>query len=372
MAIWRQVLILLVLAGLGYGGLIGYQHYFGAAEATEARPGRGARVVSVETARAGFATLERNVEAVGTTRARQSVEITPLAAGRVVELAINPGDRVEAGAVLARLDDEIQRADLAEAEALLDEQRRASARAEQLRQTRAVAETVVEQAHARLAVAEATANRARRRLEDRTVRAPFAGHVGLTDTDLGAQVNPGDVLTRLDDLTEVEVEFSLPETHFAEIAIGMPVSAASAAFPGRQFAGAVAAIDSRIDPVSRAFRVRARIPNPKGELPAGMFMSLSLTLSARRSLVVPEEAIVAQAAETFVFVVEDGKAVRRAVKTGLRTDGAIAIETGLAEGEEVITRGLQSIRDGAAVTVVGPVADAVAGAIAAGARPGAT
>ncbi|MFV0475124.1 MAG: efflux RND transporter periplasmic adaptor subunit [Pikeienuella sp.] len=367
MAIWRQVLILLVMAGLGYAGLIGYQRYFAAAEATETGPGRSERAVSVEIAAARMAVLERNVEAVGTTRAKQSVEITPLASGRIVELAIIPGDRVEAGAVLARLDDEIQRADLAEAEALLDEQRRATARAEQLRQSRAIAVSVAEQARADLAVAEATLNRAKRRLEDRVIRAPFAGHVGLSDADLGARVDIDDMLTRLDDLSEVEIEFSLPETLFADIAIGMPVSAISAAFADRAFTGAVAMIDNRIDPVSRAFRLRAAIPNPAGELPAGMFMSLSLTLSADEALVVPEEAIVAQAADTFVFVIEDGRARRRAVVTGLRKAGMIAIESGISAGDQVVTRGLQRIRDGAAVEVVGPVAGAVAGA-AAGSR----
>lgn len=357
MTIWRQVLILVVLSGLGYAGLLGYQRYFETAEATEAGP-RGARTVSVEIAIAEIMTLERTVEAVGTTRARQSVEITPLASGRLVELAIAPGDAVAKGAVLARLDDEIQRADLTEAEALLDEQRRATERAEQLRRTKAIAAISLEQAHARLAVAEATVNRARRRLEDRVIRAPFAGHVGLTDLDLGARVDDDDVLTRLDDLTEIEVEFSLPETLFDEIAIGMPIAATGAAFADRTFAGEVSAIDSRIDPVGRSFKVRATIPNPESEIPAGMFMSLSLTLSAEESLVVPEEAIVAQAADMFVFVVEDGKAMRRAVRTGLRKSGIIAVGAGLAKGDAVITRGLQSVRDGAAVNVIGGVAAA--------------
>ncbi|WP_340107271.1 efflux RND transporter periplasmic adaptor subunit [Pikeienuella sp. HZG-20] len=359
MAIWRQVLILLILAGLGYGGLLGYERYYGAGEATEAGAERARRAASVETAIAEIMTLERTVEAVGTTRARRSVKITPLASGRLVELAIDPGDRVEAGAVLARLDDEIERADLVEAEALAEEQRNAVARARRLRESKAVAAIVLEKAVAGLAVAEAALERAQRRLEDRVIRAPFAGQVGFTDVDLGARVNEGDELTRLDDLTEIEVQFSLPETLFAEIAKGMPISAISAAFPGRTFTGEVAAIDSRIDPVGRSFKVRATIPNPAGELPAGMFMSLSLTLSAEPALVVPEEAIVAQAADTFVFVVADGKAVRRAVKTGLRKEGVIAVTEGLAPGEAVVTRGLQSVRDGAPVRVLATAGQAL-------------
>lgn len=357
MAIWRQLLILLLLAGIGYGGFLGYQHYFDAAK-VEAAPSRGPRTVTVETALITREMLKQTVEAVGTSRARQSVEITPFASGRLVELAVTPGQKVQSGAILARLDDEIQRADLTEAEALLEEQTRATERAEQLRASRSVAQTTVEAAHAKLAVARATVNCAKRRLEDRVIRAPFDGQLGMADADLGALINAGDMLTRLDDLSEVEVEFSLPETLYADIRIGMPVNAIAAAFPGREFMGKVTEIDNRIDRISRSFQVRATIPNPDGELPPGMFMSLSLTLSATDYLVAPEEAIIAQAAETFVFIISEGKAERRKVKTGLRKAGMIAILSGVEPGEAVAIRGLQSLRDGADVKIVGPATEA--------------
>ncbi len=353
MAIWRQLAILVVLAGLGYGGFLAWSEYFGGAEATASGPARGARTASVEVAAAERRILRRTVEAVGTARARQSVEIRPLAAGRIVELAVSPGVRVGAGDVLARLDDEIERADYAEAEAMVLERRQSADRAQRLLKTNAVAESAVDQAVATLAVAEADLERARRRLEDRTIRAPFAGQVGLSEVDLGARVDAATMLTRLDDLSSVEIEFSLPETLFAEIRPGMAVSAEAAAFPSRVFTGEVFAIDSRVDPVSRAFRVRATIPNPKGELPAGMFMSLSLTISEEEALVTPEEAVVAQAGATYVFVVSDEKAERRKVTTGLRTEGVIAIREGLSDGEIVVIRGLAAVRDGGAVKIVG-------------------
>ena len=356
MAIWRQVLILLVLACIGFGGYEVWRSEFGAGEGAAESPRRGARAASVEVEAVRLAVLERTVEAVGTTRARQSVEVRPLASGRIVELAINPGEKVEAGAPLARHDDEIERADLAEAEALVVEQRQAAERAETLSRSAAIPESAVEQTVSRLAVAEATLERARRRLADRTIRAPCAGFVGLTDADLGARVDEGDVLTRIDDLTEIEVEFALPEVLYAEIAVGMAIEAISAAFPDRVFTGEIAAIDSRVDPVGRSFRTRATIPNPAGELPAGMFMSLSITLASFEALVVPEESIVAQAADTYVFVVEDGVARRRPVDTGLRKSGIVAIESGVEAGALVVTRGLQAVRDGAEVNVIGGTA----------------
>lgn len=358
MAVWRQILILLALTALGFGGLLAWGAWFEPTEAVAKGPAGGPRVVSVEVAPARMEVMRRSVEAVGTTRARQSVEIRPLASGRIVELAVASGVAVRAGDVLARLDDEIERADLAEAEAMVAERRQAAERVRRLLSSNAVAESAAEQAVAALAVAEADLERARRRLADRTIVAPFAGEAGLSEIDLGARVDSDDVLTRLDDLTAVEIEFALPEMLFAEIRPGMPVEAAAAAFPGRVFAGEVFAIDSRVDPVSRAFRVRANIPNPGGELPAGMFMSLSLTLSEAEAVVAPEEAVVAQAGATWVFVVAEGKAARRKVETGLRSEGFIAILSGLEPGDLVVTRGLASVRDGGAVKTTGAPAPA--------------
>jgi len=363
MAVWKQIFVLLVIAALGAGGYKAYLAYLPPPEESSDK-GSG-REIAVEVAEAEVRTLRRNVEAVGTTRARQSIQIVPLASGRVVSIEFTPGQHVDAGEVLVRLDDDIETADLAEAEAKLVEQQQAVERAIQLQRTNAVAMAILEQVTAAKAAADAAVFRARRRLADRVIRAPFSGIVGLTDTDLGARVDDETVLTTLDDISEVEIQFSLPETLFAEIAPGLPVSARSAAFTDRTFSGTVDSIDTRIDPVGRAFKVRAVIPNPEGVLPSGMFMSLTLTLSQTDALVVPEEAIVVQAADTYVFVVEDGRAARRIVETGQRRDGAIAVTSGLQPGEMVLVRGLQRVRDGSLIKIVGAAAPAQEAATAA-------
>jgi membrane fusion protein (multidrug efflux system) len=351
MSILKQLLILCLLAGLSYGGFEYYQTHYAAAPEPQSGP-EGARPATVELARAEARTLSRTVEAVGTTRAVRSIDIVPEVDGRLVELTISPGARVSEGDVLARLEDTIERADLSEAEAVLTEQRQAVQRARQLRETNAVSLATLEEAIARLAEAEADVERARRRLEDRRITAPFGGVVGLTNYDSGARVEEGQVLTRLDDLSEVEVEFSLPETVFAQVHHGQQVIARSAAFPDRDFTGTIDAVDSRIDPVSRAFRTRAVIPNPDSTLPAGMFLSLTLILSQDVRVTVPEEAIIFQAAETYVFVAQDNVAQRRVVKTGQRQDGRIAILSGLDEGEAVVVRGLQRVRDGSPLKIL--------------------
>ncbi len=344
--------MLCLLAGVAYGGYMAYFTYF-APTAPTASEQAGPRPVSVELARAELRVLKQTIEAVGTTRARQSVEIVPETEGRIVEINIKPGAQVAKGDVLARLDDTIERANFTEAEARLTQQRQSLDRINVLRKTNAVARASQEEATALLAEATAQLDRARRRLEERTIRAPFNGIVGLTDVDLGARVAEGDLLTRLDDLSEIEVEFSLPETLFAQIRPGQAISATSSAFKDREFAGRIEALDSRIDPVGRSFKTRAIIPNPDHILPAGMFMSITLTLSESNELVVPEEAIIFQAADTYVFVIKDGKALRQPVQTGQRLGGIVAVVSGLEQGDLIVVRGLQRVRDGSPVNVLG-------------------
>ncbi|TNF60224.1 MAG: efflux RND transporter periplasmic adaptor subunit [Rhodobacteraceae bacterium] len=351
MSIWKQLLILCLLAALGFGGYEAYQRNMVTAEAAPGRPG-GNRPALVEVAAAELRVLRQNVEAVGTTRARQSVDIVPESAGQIVALNIVPGQAVEQGTVLAQLDDTIARADLTEAEARLTERERVVERFSRLVQSNAVSTSSLDEAVAQLAEARSDLDRARRQLEDRSVRAPFGGVVGLALVDRGARVEAGTVLTSLDDLSEVEVEFSLPETLFARISRGQTVRATGVAFPGQAFDGRVEEVDSRIDPVSRSFRARAVIPNPDGVLPAGMFMSLDITLSETEFVVVPEEAIVFQAAETYVYVVADGTARRVPVRTGQRRDGVVAVVEGLAQGDVVIIRGLHRVRDGGPVEIL--------------------
>lgn len=358
MSVWKQLLILCLLGAMGYGAYEGYMRYFAPAEEAAAPSRGGSRAAPVELAPAEMRMIARTVEAVGTTRARQSIEIVPEADGRVVEIAISPGAQVEEGAVLVRLDDAIQRADLAEAEARVTEQTQALDRVEQLIASDAVSQATFEDTVARLAEARAELDRARQRLAERTITAPFGGVVGLTEVYPGARVNEGDPIARLDDLSEVVVEFALPETLFADVRPGLTLKARAAAYGDRVFEGKVVALDSRIDPQSRSFRARAVVPNPESLLPAGMFMSLTLTLSEAEALVVPEEAIIFQAAETYVFTVEQGTARRVTVKTGQRKGGEVAIAGGLEEGTPVVVRGLQRVRDGAAVSVVGATAPA--------------
>ncbi|MFD1508642.1 efflux RND transporter periplasmic adaptor subunit [Lacimonas salitolerans] len=369
MSFFKQLLVLVLLGGAAYGGYQAYLENFAPQEAAAAQNQRGARPATVEVAIAQTRDMPEIIEAVGTTRARQTIEIVPEISGRVEELLVRPGQQVNAGDVLVRLDSAIARADVDEARAQLTERERTLERAIQLRETNAVAASTLDDAQARLAEARAQVDRVEQRLAERTIRAPFAGTVGLAEVDLGARVSAGTRVTWLDDLSEVEIDFGLSETFFSRVSIGQGVTATSAAFPGRQFTGVVDAVDSRIDPVSRSFRARARVPNPDGTLPAGMFMQLDLTLSQPNHVTVPEEAIVFQAAETYVFAVRDGTARRIPVQTGPRREGVVAILDGIDTGETVVIRGLHSVQDGGQVNILNADEAGTAAADASRAQP---
>jgi membrane fusion protein (multidrug efflux system) len=340
-----------VLAALGSGVLF---HYRSAPETgAEAAVQQGAQAVLVELAAARHDVLRRRIEAVGTTLARQAVDIVPLTSGRVVSIDFEPGERVAKGAVLVQLDDEIEKAEVAEAAAALREAELAYERAVKLRTNNTVAQATVDDLKAARDGAQARLDGAARHLADRTVRAPFAGVVGLRRVDVGARVDDDTVLTTLDDLSEVEVDFAVPEIFYGAIAPGQSVSAQSVAFGERRFEGKVTTIDSRIDPVGRSFRVRAVLPNPDLTLPAGMFMHVELILAEREAVTIPEEAVVAEGSATFVFTTEDGRAQRREVELGQRDLGRVEVLDGLEAGEQVVASGLQRLRDGAAVEIRG-------------------
>jgi membrane fusion protein (multidrug efflux system) len=347
------VIALVITGALGASGFV-YHRMQTDGEAAAA-VGRGPDAVPVALAAAEAGTIRERIEAVGTTLARQAVDIVPLTSGRVAEIAFTPGERVEAGAVLVRIDDEAEQAAVAEAEASLREAELALDRATKLRANNTVAQATVDELQAAFVGARARLDAARKQLADRTVKAPFAGLVGIRGIDIGARVDDETVLTTLDDLSEVEIEFSVPEIFFGRVRQGLPVSATSAAFPDRSFVGRIATIDTRVAEVSRAFRVRAVIPNPDLVLPAGMFMHVTVVLEERPAVLIPEQAVLAEGDSTYVFKVRDERAERQKVELGQREAGAVEVLDGLSAGEAIVQSGLQRLRDGVAVEIAGEV-----------------
>lgn len=328
-----------------------------------------ARAVPVEVATAETGRVSVVVESVGTARARQAVDVVANVSGHVVEILFRAGDLVEPGQPLLRLEDTIERASLAEARAVLDEAALQHKRARQLVADQTIPQTRLDELTSAHAVAQARFQAAERRLDERTVRAPFRGVVGLREVDVGARISGDTTITRLEDRSVMELQFQVPEVHYNAIRPGLRVVAAGAALPGREFAGTIAAVDSRIDEVSRAFRVRAELRNPEDLIPSGMFLRVSAELAVReQAVLVPEQAIVPEERASHVFRIVDGRAERVVVKLGQRQAGRVEIVSGIEAGDVVVVAGLQRLRSGAAVRILNrpvesrPAIDAAEGA----------
>ena len=289
------------------------------------------------------------IEALGTAHANEAVDITSKAGNKVIEVRFDEGQWVRRGEVLVELDGAQDRAGLAAAEAALAESKSAYERSRGLFTQQAVSQSQLEQIEATLKGNSARVASAEARVADTVIRAPFDGRVGLRRVSVGALVSPGTIITTLDDTRTMKIDFDVPETFLAILKPGLAVAAKSIAYPEESFDGAVESVDSRVDPVTRSIRVRARLPNPKGFLRPGMFLTVVVSREPLPGLVVPEQALVPERGEVYVFVVADGRALRRVVTIGRRSPGEVEILTGVAAGERVVTEGTQQIRDGSAV-----------------------
>ena len=293
------------------------------------------------------------VEALGTTRANESVDIRPLVSQRIVAIHFEGGERVQAGHVLVELQSAEARAEVASARAELAESENQLRRARQLYQTKAVSTSELDQRATRRDADRAVLDAAEARLADTQVRAPFDGVLGLRRVSLGSYATPDTVIVTLDDTSVIKLDFAVPETALARIAPGLPIVARSAAWSDHPFAGTVASLDTRVDPVSRTLPVRALLPNERGRLRPGMFLTVQLVRADISALVVPESAIVPERSRQYVFVVgSEGEVERRQVQTGRRTPGWVAVEKGLSDGELVIIEGTQKARPGKPVRIV--------------------
>jgi len=237
------------------------------------------------------------------------------------------------------------------AEAELSESRSLYNRSKSLADTQAISASNLEELLAQVRVDEAQVEAARARLDNTVIRAPFSGRIGLRRVSPGSFVNTSTVITTLDDVSKIKLDFTVPEAFITVLAEGLGIAAHSLVYPDRVFEGVVASIDTRLDPVSRAVQVRAIIQNEDGHLKPGMFMSVDLKRDRGEVVVAPEQAIVPEGSNQYVFVVADGIAERRRVELGRRIPGYVVVDAGLEAGEQIITSGTHKVRDGSAVDV---------------------
>lgn len=342
----HPILILCVLAVVGISGWF-IQTYLANQDQTAQRRGGGAvQVVIAQVAPHDFID---QVESIGTALANESVAITTKVTETVTRVNFEDGMYVESGDVLVELTNAEETALLSEAKANVDEATRQFERVQNLINQKLAAQTQLDVERNRMQTAQARLEGILARLDDRLVRAPFSGMLGFRNISPGTLLSPNTPLTTLDDISSIKLDFSIPESYLASIKPGQEVLAMSIAYPGQVFVGMVATIGSRIDPITRTIKVRAKLDNEALLLRPGMLLTVRLILERQQFLALPESAVIPVQNQQFVYVVEDGIANRREFEAGRRSPGFVEVLSGLAEGDNVITEGLIKIRPGSPV-----------------------
>ncbi len=321
------------------------------------------RAHTVETVIAGTQDVHVNLQAVGIVRASEKAEIRPQVDGIVAEILYAQGSRVEQGELLVRLDDRKPEARLALAKAALDSARARLRVAEQrlARNRRLIADELVSQeefdsveadylaAAANAREQEAAVTLAARELEDYHLHAPFSGTVGERLVDVGNYVEQGTALVVLIKTDPIEVELKVPDRHARELTTETTVRIESSS-EAAPITGRLSFIDPRVDPSTRMLALRAEAVNSDGALRDGQFVQVTVLVGTRkRQVVVPEEAILFSEGKTWIFVVADGRALRREVSVGERLSPNVEVLSGLATDETVVIGGQHRLENGARV-----------------------
>lgn len=310
----------------------------------------GDRPIPVTTVRLQPETFSERIAAIGTVKARESITVTAKVSELVEQVHFDSGDEVRAGAPLITLSDRQQRAALTEAQAAADEAERLYRRQSELAQQQLIARSQLDSQRATRDAANARVGQIRAQLADRVIRAPFSGLLGLRQVSPGALITPGTAIATLDDISAVFVDFPLPEAQLSVVAPGRPIGGRAAAYPGRDFAGTVETIDARVDPATRAATVRARVPNPERLLRPGMLINVELPSAERRTLLVPEIAVVQVGRESYLYRVGADDSVEQIeVTVGARGGGKAEILAGAAAGDRIVVDGTGKLRPGAKI-----------------------
>ena len=293
------------------------------------------------------------VEALGTLRANESIQVTSTVSERIIELNFDDGDDITAGQVLVRLERQEEEADLKAAEAILAEREAAYERTKQLANRDFASKANLDEGLANLLEAQAAVDTVKAHLEDRVIRAPFDGRIGLRTISPGALVETGDIITTLDDISLVKLDFNVPSAYLSTLKPGLQIEARSTAFPGEVFEGQIRSVSNQIDPTTRSITARAVIDNSDDRLRPGLLMTVTLFKSPRTATLAREEALVPSGSKNFVMVVgEDSVAERREVSIGTRQEGWVEILSGVEPGERVMTHGTIKARPGQPVEVI--------------------
>jgi len=349
----RLILSLAAVAVLGAAGF--YWKFFSSATSAPkpAASAKGGLAIPVKVGVVRSGTISEEISAVGSLLANESVMIRPERDGRITAIHFTEGQLVRKGEKLVSLDTAEIEAQLAAATSEMNLNRSRLNRAEELHEKKFISAQALDDA--REAMNQSTARHAevKARLEKSAVIAPFEGVAGLRQVSPGAYAKAGQDVARLEGIGTLKLDFRVPELYLGRIREHQEVQVRLDAFTGETFRGEIYAIEPSVDEQTRTVLLRARVPNPGARLKPGMFARVILVLETRENaLIVPEQALVPQGADRFVFRVADGKAMMTKIELGLRRPGEVEIRGGLTAGDTIIVDGQLRLRDGSPVTVL--------------------
>jgi membrane fusion protein (multidrug efflux system) len=293
-----------------------------------------------------YQSFQTRVEAVGTSRAIRSIELHPATSGEVVSVKFEPGQRVSAGDVLVELDSRQEKLAVALADVRLQDAERLFERYQRTGSSGAVLPTDIDAARTAVESARIELDQAKVALEDRTIEAQFAGHVGITEVDPGDRINPDTLITTLDDRSSLLVTFEVPEARVSDIRVGDDVAIASWNSQEPTAYGRVVDIGSRIDPVTRTFVARAQVANETDTLRPGMSFRVSIEVEGTAYPMVAETGVQWGADGAYIWSVVDGRAQRIPVQIMQRQRGRVLVDGDVERGALIVVEGIQRIRDG--------------------------
>lgn len=356
----KRMIIVIVALVVVFGGVIGFNafkgHMIAEAMAAYANPPQ-----TVSAMKAPVLEWQPTLQAVGSLRAVQGVDVTTEVGGLVAKIDFNSGDHVKAGDLLVQLDISADKAQLQGLKAEAELAETTYKRDQGLIKKRAISQSQLDQDLSKLKSARAGVVQQQAMIAKKTIRAPFSGELGVRQIDLGQYVAPGTKIVTLQNLHPVYIEFSLPQQDVNDVHNGQPVTVTINAYPGVTFQGKINAIDPQVDPQTRNFKLQATIPNKDGRLRPGMFANVEVSLPTHPKYVtLPQMAISYNPYGDFVYIVtqqkgKDGKPVltvrQQFVQTGPTRGDQVAILKGVKAGEMVVTAGQLKLKKGTPVII---------------------
>lgn len=294
--------------------------------------------------------LADRISAIGDGRARHSIALRAKSVGLITELSLDAGGHVDAGTVIARLEDEAESIALEQARVRLEDAMAAAERIQRLENTGAVTEVRLRETQLSLRNAELALRQAQFNLDQRQIETPISGWVGIVDIEVGDRVSVQDTLVTITDRSTILIDFRVPERVIGKIAIGQSFEATPLGLRGTELTGEISAIDTIVDRTSRTLRVQGQLDNAQDLLRAGMAFSVGLNFPGEVLLSIEPLALQWSSEGPFVWVVRDGKVTRVTVEIRQRNSDSVLVDSDvLKAGDEIVTEGVQTLREGAEV-----------------------